>query len=647
MTRLLPFSERWFRLLLRLYPKDFREEMGDAIVEAYGRRVGDASSRGGLAIASVWIAALADSVRNGLTERLRPAAFRRRGGNWGRDLELARRRLIRSPSFALATIATLTVGLGAFAVVYTAVDKILIEPMPYLDPDDLYFVWRDHSASGGLPRDPLAGPDIADLQEAGGVIESAAGMQPVSATLSLSPDGEPQQVLVMLSSPHLFELLGVSPMLGRAFAVDEVGPSRPSVVILSHALWNRLGSDPSIVGSLVWMSGTPYTVIGVMGPDFRFVRHSTSGPPQQPDAFLSFDFHVAERDPNNTAFAGVVRVRRGTSPDQAAAAVAAVGRVIEEWNPGRRLTLYPVGLHQDLVAPVRSVLLALGAAGAFLVLVLTVNLASLLLARAAEREREFAVSRALGAKGNAIVRAMLIEGVVLGLLGGITGALLGTWGARTLVALAPLDLPRREEIALDWNIAAVVVAVGTLLGLVSAALPATWASRVSLGSLIAGSAVRGAGGSIRMRRGMIVTQVALALVLLSAGGLVVRSFERLLAANPGFRPEGVLTFNVAMGARLFPRARMPSHSRTGSKRASGCFPASPRSARRQRSRSPNSPSRRRSRFPARRATAAIPSATPCSWMSYPRERDIRTSWGCGCSPGAASSRRAAPICARG
>jgi putative ABC transport system permease protein len=198
--------------------------------------------------------------------------------------------------------------------------------------------------------------------------------------------------------------------------------------------------------------------------------------------------------------------------------------------------------------------LELGAAGVFLVLVLTVNLASLLLARAAAREREFAVSRALGANRIAAIRAMVIEGGLLGLVGGVTAALAGTWGVRLLVALAPLDLPRRGTIALDWSVAAVGVGVGVLLGVIAAMLPATWAARVSIGSLVAAGAVRGAGGSVRMRRGMVVTQVALSLVLLSAGGLVVRSFERLLAADPGFRSAGVLTFFAAMGPRLFPEA---------------------------------------------------------------------------------------------
>jgi putative ABC transport system permease protein len=306
----------------------------------------------------------------------------------------------------------------------------------------------------------------------------------------------------------------------------------------------------------VWLSGSPYTVIGVMGPDFRFVRHGTIGPAQEPDIYLPFGFHLAAQDPRNpdlATFAALVRVRPGTSPEQVTSAVDAVTRVVNERSPqSAQVKLYPVRLQDDLVAPVRPALVTLGVAGAVLILVLTVNLSSLLLARAAEREREFVVSRALGANGAAIVRAMVIEGAVLGLLGGVAGALVGIWGARMLVALAPLDLPRRNEIVLDWSVAAVVISVAMMLGVIAAALPAAWASRASLAPVLAAN-VRGAGGSQRLRRGVVVAQVALTLVLLSAGGLVARSFERLLAADPGFSPSGVLTFRVAMNPRLFPK----------------------------------------------------------------------------------------------
>ena len=557
--RLLRISEQWFRLLLRLYPPDFREAMGPAVVDTYVERARVSMIRKGLrGLAWLWYRALLDALGNGTGEYLQPAVSWRRSGNWGRDFELARRRLMRSRMFAATTLATLTVGLGAFAVVYTAIDKIVLSPLPYRAPDNLYFVWRDQSASGGAARDWLAGPDVADLQNASDVIESAAGMRLGVPTLTDRPGGEPQQVLLLQTSPNLFDLLGVRPALGRGFRADEAGPARPAVVVLSHALWTRLGAPPSIIGSQVWLSGAPATVIGVMGPEFRFVRHATIGPPQEPDAFVTFDFDLAGQDPRNpnlTTFAALVRVREDTPAKQVVATVDAVTRVVNARNAGfPPVQLHAVALHTDLIAPIRPVLVTLGLAALFLLSVLTVNLASLLLARAAEREREFAVSRALGANAANVLRAMVIEGAVLGLLGGGLGAMAGSWGARLLVTLAPLDLPRRHEIALDWRVAAVVMAVGFALGVLAASIPAMWVARSAAASSLLTGAVRGAGGSQRWRRGMVVAQVALTMVLLCAGGLVVRSFERLLAADPGFTPENVLTFRVAMDPRLFPTA---------------------------------------------------------------------------------------------
>jgi predicted permease len=211
-------------------------------------------------------------------------------------------------------------------------------------------------------------------------------------------------------------------------------------------------------------------------------------------------------------------------------------------------------MKEDLVSGVRPALIALGLASVFLVLVLMVNLATLLLARATQREREFAVSRALGANRIALVRAILLEGGMLGVLGATAGALAAIWGTRVLVAMAPVDMPRREAITVDGGIAVVVIAVGVMLGLFAATVPATWAARASLASLLTSTAVRGSGGHGRMRRGLVVAQVALSLVLLSTGALVVRSFERLLRADPGFNPDGVLTMRVPMPPQLFPDA---------------------------------------------------------------------------------------------
>jgi len=553
--RLIDLSERWFRLLQRLYPPDFSDDMGTAVVETYRDRARDALKRGGIVrLAALWVRALVDSVRNGAGERARPAVLWRRGGHWGRDAELATRRLLRAPALVLAVVGTLGIGLGLFAVVYTVVQKVLIEPLPYKDPDDLYFVWRDYRAYFDLSRGWLGGTDVAELQKAGGVIEGASGLLRQLTTFSAREGADATEIAVMIASPNLFDLLGVQPVLGRGFARDEAGPKRPPVIVLTHELWHRVGADRAILGTTVRLNGEPYTVIGVLPPKFGFVRNASLGPPQRADAYTTFNINLAETNPGQGSYAGLIRARRGTSPQAVASSVDAVGRLVDARDfKNKGLKLYPVGLKPDLVASIRPALVVLGFAGVLLVLVLMVNLASVLIARAAQREHEFAVSRALGANGAAVVRATLFEGGLLGLAGGVVATLAAVWGTRTLIALAPLDLPRREAVAVDWRIGATVIGLGVLLGLVAAITPATWAARATLSSLLANSAVRGGGGRGRLRRAMVVAQVTLSLVLLSTGGLVVRSFDRLLRADPGFQPEGLLTMRVPMPPQFIPK----------------------------------------------------------------------------------------------
>jgi putative ABC transport system permease protein len=468
-------------------------------------------------------------------------------------MELAIRRLVRAPLFVAAMVGTLAVGLGAFAVVATVVHQVLIAPLPYDNPDDLYFVWRDYRAFFDLDRGWLGGTDVAELQQAGGVIEDAAALLRQRTTLTRGAGVDPLEIALMVTSPNLFELLGGRPEVGRGFTPDETGPGRPPVIVLTHALWQQLGGDRSILDSEVRLNGSPFRVIGVLPRSFGFVRNASLGAAQRADAYIPLDVNLAETNPNGGAYAGLIRARRGASPDVVAQAVAGVARKVDERDfASRGMKLYPVGLQEDLVATVRPALVVLGLAGVFLVLVLMVNLATLLLARATQREKEFAVSRALGANRLAVVRATLLEGGLLGMLGGATGALAAVWGTRLLVALAPADLPRREFIAMDWTVALVIIGIGALLGLMAAALPATWAARTSLATLLGNTAVRGGGGHSRMRRGMVVVQVALSLVLLATGGLVVRSFDRLLRADPGFDPEGVLTVRVPVSAQRFP-----------------------------------------------------------------------------------------------
>lgn len=549
-----PGTERLLRLLLHLYPEDFRDEVGREWLEAYCERSRRARERGGRA--GFWLRAVTDSVRNGLGERLNPAVWWRRRGDWGRDTQRAARRLLRAPAFTLATVGTLSVGLGAFAVVWSAVDNVLLEPPPYERPGELYFVWRDYRAFFDLDRGWLGGPDVAALAAAGGPIAGAVGMRIDPVTVQLAPDGEPQELRAMRTEPGLFELLGVRPALGRGFAPDEVGEGRPAVVVLGHELWaSRLGADPAAVGREIRIDGEPFTIIGVMPEGFRFARHSSLGSPETADLYVTFPFALAEQPAGGGSFAGLVRARPGASPEAVTAAVEAVGKGLDaEHFDSRGLRIYPTPLLEDLVAPVRPALLVLGFAGSFLVLVLAVNLATLLLGRAAQRERELAMARALGANRWTLARAALLEGMLLGVLGAAGGLLVALRGTRALVALAPPDLPRRSEIAVDPSVVAVVLAAGALLGLAAGALPALWAARTRLATALRNAAVRGGGGHGRMRRGMVVVQVALSLVLLCAAGVLVRSLEELLRADPGFAASGALTFRVPLTGATYPEA---------------------------------------------------------------------------------------------
>lgn len=553
---ILEFSERWFRLLLRLYPPDFQDEMGNAVVEAYMDRSRDALKVGGrLRLAAICLRALYDSLRNGPAERARPAASWRRPGDWGRDVELAGRRLLRSPGFALSAIGTLTMGLALFAGAYTAVQRLLIDPLPYRDPDGLYMVWRDYRPSSDQARGALAGTDVAELQKAAGAIEDAAGLQAFLGGIFALREGDtPQEIAVTRVTPNLFQVLGVAPMLGRTFASGETG--KDGVIVLTHDLWNRLGANRAIVGAEVRLQGRPHTVIGVMPPGFTFVRNEAAAPPQRVEAFIPFDKDLSTTRPGNLAYAGIIRARPRTAPEAVAATVGAVGRVIDrrDFN-GRGVKLYPVGLKTDVISRIRPALVVLGAAGVVLLFMLTVNLASVLLARAAQREHEVAVSRALGASSAAIARSLVLEGALLGGAGGLLGAIVAHWAIRVLASRVSLDLPRSEALILDWRIAAVVAGAGVMLGLLAAAAPALWAVRSSLSALLAGSAVRGGGGHTRLRRAMIVAQVALSFVLLASGAVVARSFERLLRVDPGFRAEGVFTVRLRTPPEFFPTTR--------------------------------------------------------------------------------------------
>lgn len=212
-----------------------------------------------------------------------------------------------------------------FAVVYAAVQKVLIDPMPYKNPGDVHYVWRDYGPIVDLKRGALGGTDIAELQKTNPIIEDAVGLQPfLGGIFSLREGADPMEIAVTRTSPKLFNLLGIAPALGRGFAPDDVGPGREQVIVLTHHLWTRLGAHPGIVGTDVRLQGRPFTVIGVLPPEFTFVRNDAAAPPQRVDAFIPFAVRLAGANPQQGEYVGLIRARHGASSYAVAAAVDAV-----------------------------------------------------------------------------------------------------------------------------------------------------------------------------------------------------------------------------------------------------------------------------------------------------------------------------------
>ncbi|HYW33361.1 MAG TPA: FtsX-like permease family protein [Gemmatimonas sp.] len=569
-------SDALSKLLLRWYPLDFREEMGPAMREAYRDRFDDAvRERGVPGLVLAWCAALADAMRNGIGERARPSIRWRRSGRWGRDAERVVKRLVRAPVFALSTIATLGIGLAAFAIVYTAVSNVLLAPMPYDRPDGVYWVFRDYPWLG-LERSSAAGTDVDALAQLDVVEHAAAVRPPRGVTLTGAGDGgaeRPREVRRMVVSPALFPLLGVAPMLGRVFGPDESGPGRAPHAVLTHGLWASLGADSSLVGRSIRLEGQPFTVIGVMPPSFRFVRPTGTSGSQGADVYTTLEVRLAEADPQAGNYAALLRARDGVGRDQLEEAVASVGRTVDrEHFESHGLTLSAVGAHEDLVRDVRPALTVMAVAAALLLAVLVANLTSLLLVRATQREREFAISRALGADGAAIARATVLEGAVLGAIGGAIGAGLAWWGSHALAELTPVTFPRREDLALDPAGALVTVATGLVLGVLAGLIPGVWAARLQLGSLMATANARSGGGRATLRRAMLASQIALSFILLCSGTLVVRTLDTLLRADPGFDPANVTTLRVPITGQRFPEAEDAARMQERIERALAAIP---------------------------------------------------------------------------
>jgi putative ABC transport system permease protein len=461
------------------------------------------------------------------------------------DLRYAARTFARRPSFTLAVVLTLAVGIGANSAIFSVVNGVLLRPLPYEAQERLAALFGRYVEFG---RTSFSYPDFQDVRAQSTAFEQIGAY--TGAGRTLTGVDEPERLESALVTGDLFGALGVRPLVGRVLRTGDERFGSHRVAVLSHGLWRRrFAADPAVVGRVINLNGNPYVVVGVAPETMRV--------PASAELWMPLALDPANPPPNRRSeFLDVIgRLKPGVSIERANTEVASIGKRLSQAYPATnaRFLMEATLLRDEVVGPIRPALLVFMAAVGLVLLVACGNVANLMLARAAARTREIAVRISLGAGRRRLVRQLLTESLVLALAGGLLGLALAAWGVGALKAMRPGNIPRIEEISLDWRVAAFTLAVSVVTGLAFGLAPALQSARGDLrGALQSGG--RGAsGGSLdRMRGALVATQVALALILLVGAGLLIKSFARLQEVDPGFRPANLLTFRVALPAARYP-----------------------------------------------------------------------------------------------
>ena len=458
--------------------------------------------------------------------------------------------LAKSPAFTAVAIITLALGIGANSAIFSVVDAVLLRPLPFPNPDRLVMVWGTvPHEGGGLDVDSY--PDYIDLRTQSKTLKHLAAFTRTGAVLAGNEEARLLQGVAVTSD--IFDVLGVSPFLGRRYtrAEDNVDTR---VVVLTYEGWHRaFAADPKIVGRQVVLSSRSYTILGVMPPGWRF-------PVQDPTKdFLMPLEPIIPREltrRGSHSFSLVGRLKLGVSQRTAEAELNAIAARLAKQYPDTNFNRHQVvvGLHEDTVGNVRPAVTVLLCAVGLVLLIACANVANLLLARATARRREIAIRTALGASRNRIVRQLLAEGLVLAVIGGFAGLLLAWWGIDVLRALGPRDLPRVADIGVNATVCAFTFGIALASTIIFALIPALQASQPDVSQSLQKGGKAGIGGreTHRLRAILVTSQVALSLLLLAGAGLLIKSFANLSATKPGFDPTRTLTASVALPSAKYP-----------------------------------------------------------------------------------------------
>ena len=457
------------------------------------------------------------------------------------DVRYAIRMLLKSPGFNLIAIITLALGIGANSTIFSVIETVLLRPLPFPQPNELAMLWS--APDNGNGRETHSFPDYNDFRDQNKSF-AALALYAGGSTV-LSTNGDPIEVKGLAATSDIFSVLKVSPILGRAWTRAEDDPAA-RVVLLTYEAWQRyFNRDRNILGKQIRLALNPYTIIGIMPPGFRF--------PVGIDVQYLIPLHplVATAVKNRGAhfMRAIGRLKPGVSVAAASAEAKAIAARLEksypDTNTGRSANV--VAFRQDLTGDVRPALLVVLAAVFFVLLIACANVANLLLARATARQREIAIRTALGASRFRLVRQLLIEGLLLALLGASAGLLFAWWGVDLLRSFGPHNVPRLQEVQINAIVVCFTIGIATLSTLLFALVPALQVTRPNVNASLQEGSRAGAGPeSHRLRGALVVSQVALSLLLLAGAGLLIKSFTKLRATNPGFDPTQVLTADFVL-----------------------------------------------------------------------------------------------------
>jgi len=461
------------------------------------------------------------------------------------------RLLRRSPVFSAVVILMLAMGIGANTAVFSVVDGVLLRKLPYRDPDRLVMVWEKNPALGASIGDriPASYTNLTEWVRQSSAFEGIAGME--DANLNRTGVGEPERVNGARISPNLFQVLGVTPAIGTTFDSGD-RPRDSQVAILSDGYWkSHFGGNQNVVGQSITLNEIPYTIVGVLPAQFYLPSTREGTEQRKPDIWIPYE-SAAQRtaqELNRLKIQVYARLRPGISLDQARAEMDVIGKRLEEQNPtlnaGFGVNIFPVYV-EDVGKDLRRNLLVLLSAVGLILLIACANLANLVLTRAMAQQRELAIRKALGASRAELIAQMVTESLVLSSMGGLLGLLVARWGIKAILALKPADILRPEQIHIGIPILLFTTAASILAGVLFGIFPALYVSRTEVNTVLKQGAQFSRTHPRTLRATLVVIEVSLASVLLIGAGFMIRSLWSVLAVDPGFRSDHLLTMHFSM-----------------------------------------------------------------------------------------------------